>query len=99
MRPVSMLSSLPPKFTPSRTNMLSPDQWAPEHRLESGRVASCEHDDLSDGAYAFRCGRRDSLRGSSVLLADAERLDHGAIPVDVLGLEIVQEPTALSDQH
>src|SRR5262245_34472608 len=36
---------------------------------------------------------------SGDLLTDAERLDHGAIAVDVLGLEIVQEATALADQH
>src|SRR4029079_14631557 len=44
-------------------------------------------------------GRRDSRSMSGDLLTDAERLDHGAIAVDVLGLEIVQEATALADQH
>src|SRR3954463_14241081 len=38
-------------------------------------------------------------RRSTLLLTDTERLDDGAVAVDVLGLEIVQEPTTLSDQH
>ena len=46
--------------------------------------------DAAVGIFAFEL---------DVLLTDTERLDHGAIPVDVLGLEIVQEPTALADQH
>src|SRR5262245_2566041 len=36
---------------------------------------------------------------SGRLLTDTERLDHGAVAVDVLGLEIVQEATTLAYQH
>jgi len=36
---------------------------------------------------------------ANALLADAERLDDGAIALDVFGLQIVQETAALADQH
>jgi hypothetical protein len=36
---------------------------------------------------------------ADALLADPERLDYGAIAVDVFGLQIVQETPALADQH
>src|SRR4029077_9496402 len=102
MRPVSMLSSLPPKFTPSRTNMMSlPCFWTnAAERVRAGRPA-----EVTPGGVRLARASTGDGRGpvtdprSPSLLADAERLDDGPIAIDVLGLEVVQETPALADQH
>src|SRR5262245_51470638 len=106
MRPVSILSSLPPKFTPSRTNcMLSPcDRALSNQRMRQqarpgGKPGSCFGGRRLSTAAGHQRESRQFAGSDSQLLTDSERLDDGAVAVDILGLEIVQESTPLPDQH
>src|SRR5580698_7493187 len=96
MRPVSMLSSLPPKLTPSRTNMWSPCLWPCSDENRDGSASA-------QARVATVTARIDcaavQLDVADALLADPERLDYGAIAFDVFGLQIVQKTAALADQH
>src|SRR5262245_4939404 len=99
MRPVSMVSSLPPTITPSRTYVITAPlgrsgrfslsvlaAWVPRghHGKANPRPVS---------ALVFPLGKL-----LLCLLADAERVDQATVPVHALRLEIVEQSTPLSHE-
>src|SRR2546423_9102254 len=112
-----MVSSLPPKETPSRTNIARlsfprpPMTLRPSSRGSGAGHRARGYHQVEPPGKRMNAGTEAVivLRASTMLarrltlepvsLPDAQRLTDCPVAVDVLPLQVIQEPAALANQH